>query len=373
MGLHLNVPQTVLPDSTLREHRRRLWWTAYTFDRMWSAKLGFPPAISDEDIAVEAPSNLRESAQQEDLPDCSYLVAMIGLARLSSRIMSSIYGTASQRTSLSQRVQSALNELRTWKDELPQPLASRDTDIGAMDPRTCSLHLMFNQVTISRDCPVPLRKLTWREQLLIISTRPILLHVVRTRLTQSEARSQVPDAAMALADTCVICARHSYSLLIESWTNGSLMIFDYFDTQYMFSSATVLALSVIRDIETSTSDRDRLECISQFLTQLKDSGNFAAAEFHQHISAIMSLTTAAETRCQTSQTFSAAPDFAASMTTGIASDTHSFPDAWLASGITLEDPLFHDLLAQPATDLQFIDEASFNDADLGLPWLNMEG
>lgn len=51
---------------------------------------------------------------------------------------------------------------------------------------------------------------------------------------------------------------------------------------------------------------------------------------------------------------------------------HGPSDGRLASGISLEEPLFRDLLAQPATDLQFIDEASFADTDLGFPWFNVD-
>ncbi|GAB7333748.1 hypothetical protein MBLNU13_g05278t1 [Cladosporium sp. NU13] len=324
---------------------------------MWSAKLGFPHAISDTVIEVDLPSNQSENADQDDIPDCCYLVAMIELARLTSQIMGSIYGSASQKTSLSQRVQSALTDLRKWKDELPESLMIKNVDVAASDSKACYLQLMFNQ-------------------LLITATRPILLHVVRTRVTQPPAESQIPEAAHALADTCVKCARHSCSLLTESWTNGSLMIFDYFDTQYMFSSATILALSISRDESTSGSDRDRLECLEQFLSQLKGSGNFAAAEFHQHISAISSFLSATEIQSDSDQMtaapLSTARDVAGELSYEPRDHLHGNTDNRFASEITLEDPLFCNLLAQPATDLQFIDEASFADIDFGLSWYNTE-
>lgn len=375
MGLHLEVPPAAIPDAITREHRRRVWWTAYTFDRMWSAKLGFPHAISDSVIEADLPSNISENDDQEDIPDCSYLVAMIGLARLTSQIMSSVYSSASQKTSLSQRVQSALKDLRKWKDELPESLAVNNMDLAASDLRACYLQLMFNQVGIL-GFPHSVFTLTHREKLLIISTRPILLHVVRTRLAHPLAESQIPEVAHALADTCVRCARHSCSLLTESWTNGSLMIFDYFDTQYMFSSATILALSISRDRSTSGSDRDRLECLQQFLSQLKDSGNFAAAEFHQHLSAITALLSATNIHSE-NHPMAAVPLGA---TAGVSSELppttrdqlHDYMEEEFASEITLEDPLFCNLLAQPATDLQFIDEASFADVDFGRSWYNIE-
>jgi len=157
MGLHLTVPPAVLPDPVMSEHRRRIWWTAYTFDRLWSAKIGFPHAISDESIETDLPSNPAECTDQVDIPECLYFVAMIGLARLTSRIMGSIYGSASQKTSLSQRVQSALTDLRIWKDALPESLIVRGSDPAAGDSRACHLQLMFNQVTDLRSSSISSR------------------------------------------------------------------------------------------------------------------------------------------------------------------------------------------------------------------------
>ena len=201
--------------------------------------------------------------------------------------------------------------------------------------------------------------------------------MVRTRLTEPQVGAQVPDAAQALADTCVRHARQSCDILIESWTNGALMIFDYFDTQHMFSSATILAMSVARGGSIITpSDRDRLECIEDFLSQLKGSGNFAAAEFHQHISAITILTGTTEAQLASDRASTADLDAAAGAAAGLPfgarGNLQGHLDDRFASEITTGDPLFFDLLAQPATDLQFIDDASFADVDFGLSWYNTE-
>src|SRR4051794_10275278 len=57
MGLHLNISESQLKDRAIREHGKRVWWTLYLFERMWSSKLGHPVSISDDDIEVEPPSN----------------------------------------------------------------------------------------------------------------------------------------------------------------------------------------------------------------------------------------------------------------------------------------------------------------------------
>ncbi|KFH46976.1 putative transcriptional regulatory protein-like protein [Hapsidospora chrysogenum ATCC 11550] len=56
MGLHLNVPRHQLPSRELREHRNRVWWTAYILDRSWACMLRKPVSIQDEDIDVDLPS-----------------------------------------------------------------------------------------------------------------------------------------------------------------------------------------------------------------------------------------------------------------------------------------------------------------------------
>jgi hypothetical protein len=45
MGLHLNIPETLMRDAGEREHQNRIWWMAYTLERMWAAKLRYLPAI----------------------------------------------------------------------------------------------------------------------------------------------------------------------------------------------------------------------------------------------------------------------------------------------------------------------------------------
>jgi proline utilization trans-activator len=154
------------------------------------------------------------------------------------------------------------------------------------------------------------------------------------------------------------------------------MVFDYFDMQYMSSSATILALSIFRDKSTSSIDRDRLECLKQFSSQLKSSGNFAAAEFHQHISAITSLLSAPEIQSDNDQIIAAPLGTVAEVPAQVPSEPRDqlqdYMNDRFASEITLDDPLFCNLLAQPVTDLQFIDDATFADVDFGISCYNTE-
>lgn len=147
------------------------------------------------------------------------------------------------------------------------------------------------------------------------------------------------------------------------------MVFDYFDTQYMFSTATILAISVLWERNACSMDRDRLECVAQFLLQLKLNGNLAAAEFHQHVSAIMPLLEARESESRNRDRPQATPDAVGDPPFGVTA-AQGYLDRRAVTEISLTEPLFQDLLAQPATDLQFIDQASFMDVDPSLYWSN---
>ncbi|CAK1357002.1 unnamed protein product [Cercospora beticola] len=350
MGLHLEVPPAVLPDPALREHRRRLWWTAYTFDRMWSAKLGFPHAVSDDDITVDLPSDHLEQGDAADALHPSFFAARVSLARSASRIICSIYTRTSRDTRLSEKVQSVSRDLRVWMDKLPHDLKIDSADQYKMDPRACSLQLLFNQ-------------------LLILATRPVLLHVLKTRIANPDSDIGVPKSALGLAEACVRCARHSYSLLTDKWTNGSLMLFDYFDTQYLFSSSIILAISSLWERESSYLDKNRLECITHLLAQLKQNGNLPAAEFCQHTDAMLPLMADLETRLRAQPSRHATlnePPTGYSL--GATGRSHELENTQVAQGVTLMEPFFQNLLAQPDAELQFIDQADFLDLDLGPLW-----
>ena len=75
-------------DPIARQHRIRVWWTVYTFDRLCSAQLGHPIMIQDADIDVEMPSMAGLTPkEQEDFSDPSHLVANVKLTRITSNII----------------------------------------------------------------------------------------------------------------------------------------------------------------------------------------------------------------------------------------------------------------------------------------------
>lgn len=145
MGLHLSA-EVNIQDSDTQEHRKRVWWTAYVFDRMWASKVGLPPAIGDDEIFVQLPVS-KATVQCDDFLDHEFLIATIRLARLAGDIISSIYRRNEGDKPFSKRVHATLQQLHAWAANLPSHL-QLTTHHGASDAlgRAVSLNLSFNQV-----------------------------------------------------------------------------------------------------------------------------------------------------------------------------------------------------------------------------------
>lgn len=151
IGLHLNVPESQLPDPRIREHRKRLFWTAFVLDRIFASKLNHPPAIQDDDIDLDLPSELPTSTPSNNFGDAEYNVANITLARLLSSIIRCVYSVRRQAegtcADVSSRAQVCLNDLECWYKALPRRF---QIDDKALDDhhelQIVSLHLRFYQV-----------------------------------------------------------------------------------------------------------------------------------------------------------------------------------------------------------------------------------
>lgn len=94
LGLHRSLPTDNLLSPVEREHRKRVWWTLYTLDRLCSSNLGYPVLVSDAVIDVELPTNNGlDGAELEEFSDPSHLIANVKLARITGQICRSPQST----------------------------------------------------------------------------------------------------------------------------------------------------------------------------------------------------------------------------------------------------------------------------------------
>ncbi|KFZ03937.1 hypothetical protein V502_10537 [Pseudogymnoascus sp. VKM F-4520 (FW-2644)] len=256
-----------------REHRARLWWTVYIFDRSTTSRLGLPLSIHDTDIDVEMPSSDTLSPEVlEILGPPAHLIANIGLSRITGSIVQNIYSRLSiaSPSGLVNNIRAILKDLRKWDANLPSRLRMSG---GASYRSTASLQLHFNQC-------------------IILTTRPILLHILTVKNPFSNVDQTVDDpdtpvlsdTTKMLADSCIVAARTSSSILSQLFVDNALATYGYFDAHHLFSSALVLIISAI--LSPNSSDSDAVQTAFHLLRIMRHKGNTIALQYYSRLTYI---------------------------------------------------------------------------------------
>ncbi|RAK73606.1 transcription factor domain-containing protein [Aspergillus fijiensis CBS 313.89] len=265
IGLNHNIPESQLIDPVERQHRVRIWWTIYIFDRMWGSKMGVPSQILDDDIHLDMPSTITPIAlHEEQFSDTEYLKANISLARIVGETIAKLYSRRKYSETFLQRVQKLLKALKNWVETLPEHLRLNQEEPETSRTPVGSLHLSFNQCVI-------------------ITTRPTLLHIL-IKLSEP-ASEEISQPVLTLGEACVHAARHTHSIILTRWINGSMPTFGYFHAHYLFSSALVLAMSSFTPMG-SAADMNSFETGLEVLRSMSENGNLAASEFYQHLKVV---------------------------------------------------------------------------------------
>ncbi|TDZ68176.1 putative transcriptional regulatory protein [Colletotrichum trifolii] len=319
MGLHLNIPESQLRDPGTREHRKRLFWTTYIFDRIWASKLGHPSAIQDSDIGVDLPSDPAPgSPSSDDFDDTAYHIASLRLAARVTRTVRSIYGQRNQGdASLSTRVQQALRDLRAWVEDLPSHLQISSPDTA---PKPISLHLSFNQ----------------------IANPPTVRYSGDS--TYLAAHSANPGGCLALSVVDVSGAG-----------------------ERNYARRGMHSLRTSFQGPESRGDREAFEESARFLSQLCDAGNYAAQEYCHHVDVMKADLEAFHakrmglgTDLSDARSFMDESARLQSQSTAFAGSLPIRPSHTTA-GMALAEPSLEELLAQPMLDLQFLESSFYDD------------
>ncbi|KAH1424926.1 hypothetical protein KXX32_006696 [Aspergillus fumigatus] len=191
-GLHRELPRGNFEDI---EERKRVWWTIYTWDRFASITYGRPLGINDKDCNLNMPADTFEnpyfvaprSEQGYTVCYSTYQRELNRLYLMASTALEAIFGS---RTSGSSEelagdayvalVKEATQNLRRWRDELPEHLVldlERDfpPDSG-LSARAHALQSLSLQLTY--------------DNILIVLHRPLLARQVDHLSTNRHAASR---------------------------------------------------------------------------------------------------------------------------------------------------------------------------------------
>ncbi|KAH6879538.1 fungal-specific transcription factor domain-containing protein [Thelonectria olida] len=274
LGLHRSIPEGSTLSPTEREHRIRLWWTVYVFERSTCSKLGQPLTIhdSDIDVAMPWPDTFTADNNPQKLGRPEHLTAHVNLARITGQIMSDLYSPSSKTNTgkFVHNVRAILQRLRKWDAHVPTNL--RWQQEGGVPRSVASLQLHYNHC-------------------IILTTRPVLLYVLKVRNPFSNSATgstvqQVPisDTTRSLADSCISAARTSNSILSQLFVENALATCGYFDAHHLFASTLVLIISAITS--PNSSDSDAVQTAFQLLMVMRDKGNLAAGEYFARLAQI---------------------------------------------------------------------------------------
>ncbi|PYH87930.1 fungal-specific transcription factor [Aspergillus ellipticus CBS 707.79] len=268
IGMNHNVPESQIIDPVERQHRVRIWWTIYIFDRMWGSKMGLPSQILDDDIHLDMPSNITPPPLHEgQFSDTEYLKANITLARIVGETIAKLYSRRKYSETFLQRVQKLLKALKNWVETLPKHLRLEQEEPEMSRTPEGSLHLSFNQCVI-------------------LTTRPTLLHILiklsDAEGTQRDDQEEISQPVLTLGEACIHAARHSHSIILRRWINGTLPTFGFFHAHYLFSAALVLATSSFTPIG-NPADLGAFETGIEVLRAMSENGNLAASEFYLNL------------------------------------------------------------------------------------------
>ncbi|KAK3320463.1 fungal-specific transcription factor [Cercophora scortea] len=228
LGLHQEVTSTSPLDASAREHRRRVWWSIYSLDRILTVKSGNPITIHDEDIGVHSPSAL-----PHDPPYCPALVLRhyTELSRILGTITQAIYRRSSTPQSgrrLMAAVQAIVLALSRWRTNLPD-----------------ELRFGPEKLSISRES---VSTFSHYYQCINMTARPLLFHVVQQRLRGKDKDKEKPwkngldTSTIRVIDMCILAAQDTVNMMTIAKQRDLVATYGYMDGEHVFSAAIVLVM-----------------------------------------------------------------------------------------------------------------------------------
>lgn len=124
-------------ETAVDEHRRRLFWSVYIFERKTALVLGRPFALSDEEIDAQLPGGVSGDDDRDGAKEVRFHCAHVELYQLHTQIRLALYqlkrGGQDHRAELKATMSKLLGELDEWKAKVLHTFdPTRDTQLYTM-------------------------------------------------------------------------------------------------------------------------------------------------------------------------------------------------------------------------------------------------
>ncbi|KAK4936883.1 Transcriptional activator [Elasticomyces elasticus] len=229
LGLHQEVDDPLM-DIAEREHRRRVWWSVYSMDRIISVKSGNPISIHDEDIDVAWPGPI--PGIDSNLSPPRVLAHYTQLSRILGKIGEGIYRKKHKSgTNLLALVQSIMHDLSDWLSKIPAELR---IDFTALDR------------PLSRE---GISTFLHYYQCINMTTRPMLLYVCQRRLqalatgiAPADWKEELSPNVVTIIETAIRAARASTLIMNAAAGQHLFATYGFMDGEHAFSATLTLVM-----------------------------------------------------------------------------------------------------------------------------------
>lgn len=259
------------------EHRRRIWWTVYMYERMLSSKAGLPLSFADDSVSTELPFDfqmeLDDFPRDENdvrgyyiFPSAEYINNCVTITQINAIILSSLY-TKQPTANILPVVSDLVQRLFKWKNSLPEFLR---------------VDFSRENVKISR---LIVNLMTEYFQGMNLAVRPLLFHFATKKLKELQVANNTnryvdltkySKNVLTLLNASFQASINTIKSIWALYPENMVALFGWMDREYLFTSASTLIL-FNASIGVHDATRVHLDHALTVFNKMKKLGNYPAA------------------------------------------------------------------------------------------------
>ena len=276
LGWHVDAEKESLNRFEL-EHRRRIWWTVYMYERMLSSKAGLPLSFADDSVSTELPVDFKidlSDFPRDELdvrgyyifPPADYINNCVTITQINAVILSSLY-TKTPTYNILPIVSDLVQRLITWKNSLPSHL---HVDYTPEEPKVSRLIVNL---------------MTEYYQGINLAVRPLLFHFSTKKLKELQVHStqnkyidltKYSKNVLSLLNSSFQASINTIKSIWSLVLDNMVALFGWMDREYLFTSASTLIL-FNASFGVHDATKTHLDHALTLFTKMKRLGNYPAA------------------------------------------------------------------------------------------------